>query len=240
MTTASADHSTLPEHDDAVLPEPVQTEPKIAAAEPSALDAAREEEAAQPAMAPPYPGHAPAEAEPAEVAVSDSAVEDASAEVDEGEPGDEDAAMEEGPSMHVGGGAAGLIQEEPEPPRAVFADLGLSEPILQAISDMGYMHPTPIQEQAIPVVLMGRDVLGVAQTGTGKTASFTLPLMEILAGSRARARMPRSLILEPTRELALQVAENFVQYGKHLKLNARAADRRREHERPEGRPDEGC
>ncbi len=66
---------------------------------------------------------------------------------------------------------------------------------------------------------MGRDVLGVAQTGTGKTASFTLPLMDILAGSRARARMPRSLILEPTRELALQVAENFVQYGKHLKLN---------------------
>ncbi len=106
----------------------------------------------------------------------------------------------------------------PEPARAVFADLGLSAPLLQAIAEMGYLHPTPIQEQAIPVVLMGRDVLGVAQTGTGKTASFTLPLMDILAGSRARARMPRSLILEPTRELALQVAENFVQYGKHLKL----------------------
>ncbi len=103
--------------------------------------------------------------------------------------------------------------------RAVFADLGLSEPLLQAIAEMGYVHPTPIQEQAIPFVLMGRDVLGVAQTGTGKTASFTLPLMDILAGSRARARMPRSVILEPTRELALQVAENFVQYGKHLKLN---------------------
>ena len=100
----------------------------------------------------------------------------------------------------------------------MFADLGLSEPILQAIAEMGYKHPTPIQEQAIPIVLMGRDVLGVAQTGTGKTAGFTLPMMEILAGSRARARMPRSLILEPTRELALQVAENFVQYGKHLKL----------------------
>ncbi len=83
---------------------------------------------------------------------------------------------------------------------------------------MGYLHPTPIQEQAIPVVLMGRDVLGVAQTGTGKTASFVLPMLDILDGSRARARMPRSLILEPTRELALQVAENFVQYGKHLKL----------------------
>ena len=81
--------------------------------------------------------------------------------------------------------------------------------VLRAIDDMGYRHPTPIQEQAIPVVLMTRDVLGVAQTGTGKTASFTLPMMDILAGSRARARMPRSLILEPTRELALQVAENF-------------------------------
>ena len=106
-----------------------------------------------------------------------------------------------------------------EPRRVVFADLGLSEPILRAIDDMGYRHPTPIQEQAIPFVLMGRDVLGVAQTGTGKTAGFTLPMLDILSGSRARARMPRSLILEPTRELALQVAENFVQYGKFLKLN---------------------
>ncbi len=106
-----------------------------------------------------------------------------------------------------------------EPRRAVFADLGLSEPILRAIEEMGYRHPTPIQEQAIPSVLMGRDVLGVAQTGTGKTAGFTLPMLDILSGSRARARMPRSLILEPTRELALQVAENFVQYGKYLKLN---------------------
>jgi len=99
-----------------------------------------------------------------------------------------------------------------------FADLGLSDSVLQAIAEMGYRHPTPIQAQAIPVVLMGRDVLGAAQTGTGKTASFTLPLLDILSGSRARARMPRSLILEPTRELALQVAENFVQYGKFLKL----------------------
>ena len=105
-----------------------------------------------------------------------------------------------------------------EPPRITFAELGLSEPVLHAIADMGYLHPTPIQQQAIPYVLMGRDVLGTAQTGTGKTAGFTLPMLEILAGSRARARMPRSLILEPTRELALQVAENFVQYGKHLKL----------------------
>jgi superfamily II DNA/RNA helicase len=105
-----------------------------------------------------------------------------------------------------------------DPPRTTFADLGLSEAVLRAIDDMGYRHPTPIQEQAIPVVLMGRDVLGAAQTGTGKTAGFTLPMLDILSGSRARARMPRSLILEPTRELALQVAENFVQYGKYLKL----------------------
>lgn len=100
-----------------------------------------------------------------------------------------------------------------------FASLGLSEPLLKALAEKGYSKPTPIQAQAIPVVLMGQDVLGVAQTGTGKTASFTLPMLDILAGSRARARMPRSLILEPTRELALQVAENFVQYGKNLKLN---------------------
>jgi superfamily II DNA/RNA helicase len=103
--------------------------------------------------------------------------------------------------------------------RTTFADLGLSDVLLRAIAEKGYVHPTPIQEQAIPIVLQGRDVLGSAQTGTGKTASFTLPMMEILSGSRARARMPRSLILEPTRELALQVAENFVLYGKYLKLN---------------------
>ncbi|MCI1698482.1 MAG: DEAD/DEAH box helicase [Acetobacter sp.] len=112
--------------------------------------------------------------------------------------------------------AAEPVAEEPS---LTFADLELSKPILQAIEEMGYKHPTPIQAQAIPAVLMARDVLGVAQTGTGKTASFTLPMLEILSGSRARARMPRSLILEPTRELALQVAENFVEYGKHLKLN---------------------
>ena len=105
-----------------------------------------------------------------------------------------------------------------EPVRTLFADLGLSDEILRAIDDMGYRHPTPIQEQAIPYVLMGRDVMGTAQTGTGKTGGFTLPMLDILSGSRARARMPRSLILEPTRELALQVAENFVMYGKYLKL----------------------
>ncbi len=105
-----------------------------------------------------------------------------------------------------------------EPARTTFADIGLSEPILRAVTEAGYLYPTPIQEQAIPVVLMGRDVLGCAQTGTGKTAGFTLPMLDILAGSRAKARMPRSLILEPTRELALQVAEQFVKYGKHLSL----------------------
>ena len=105
-----------------------------------------------------------------------------------------------------------------EPPRVTFADLGLSEPILRAVTEAGYVTPTPIQEAAIPIVLMGRDVLGCAQTGTGKTAGFTLPMLDILAAGRAKARMPRSLILEPTRELALQVAENFVKYGKHLNL----------------------
>ena len=100
-----------------------------------------------------------------------------------------------------------------------FETLGLSDTLLRAVSDVGYTAPTPIQEQAIPVVLMGRDVLGCAQTGTGKTASFTLPMIEILAEGRTRARMPRSLILEPTRELAAQVADNFVTYGRHNKLS---------------------
>jgi superfamily II DNA/RNA helicase len=99
-----------------------------------------------------------------------------------------------------------------------FSDLGLSPDVLRAVEDAGYTVPTPIQEQAIPYVLMGRDVLGCAQTGTGKTASFTLPMIEILAAGRARARMPRSLILEPTRELAAQVANAFDTYGKHHKL----------------------
>jgi superfamily II DNA/RNA helicase len=99
-----------------------------------------------------------------------------------------------------------------------FAELGLGPELLKAVEEAGYSTPTPIQSQAIPVVLMGRDVLGVAQTGTGKTAGFTLPMIEILAGSRAKARMPRSLILAPTRELASQVAENFEKYGKYHRL----------------------
>ncbi len=100
-----------------------------------------------------------------------------------------------------------------------FAELGLSEELLRAVADSGYNDPTPIQRQAIPPVLMGRDIIGVAQTGTGKTASFVLPMIDILAEGRSRARMPRSLILEPTRELAQQVSENFDKYGKYHKLS---------------------
>ncbi len=99
-----------------------------------------------------------------------------------------------------------------------FEELGLSPEVLSAVQDAGYQTPTPIQVQAVPYVLMGRDVLGCAQTGTGKTASFTLPMIDVLASGRARARMPRSLILEPTRELATQVAENFEKYGKYHPL----------------------
>lgn len=99
-----------------------------------------------------------------------------------------------------------------------FEDLGLSEKLLKAINDCGYDTPTPIQQQAIPHILMARDVVGLAQTGTGKTAGFTLPMIEILEGGRAKARMPRSLILSPTRELAAQIAENFDTYGKYCKL----------------------
>ena len=100
-----------------------------------------------------------------------------------------------------------------------FADLGLSEELLRAIGDSGYTDPTPIQKGAIPSVLMGKDLVGIAQTGTGKTAAFVLPMIDILGHGRSRARMPRSLILEPTRELAAQVAENFEKYGKYHKLS---------------------
>jgi superfamily II DNA/RNA helicase len=100
-----------------------------------------------------------------------------------------------------------------------FADLGLSDQLLRAVADSGYNEPTPIQKGAIPSVLMGKDLIGIAQTGTGKTAGFVLPMIDILAEGRSRARMPRSLILEPTRELAAQVAENFEKYGKYHKLS---------------------
>lgn len=100
-----------------------------------------------------------------------------------------------------------------------FEDLGLSPETLKAIAERGYETPTPIQAKAIPPILMTRDVVGLAQTGTGKTAGFTLPMIEALSGGRARMRMPRSLVLEPTRELAAQVAENFKVYGKYHKLS---------------------
>ena len=100
-----------------------------------------------------------------------------------------------------------------------FSHLGLSAKVLAAVEAAGYKTPTPIQEQAIPHVLAHRDVLGIAQTGTGKTAAFVLPMLTLLEKGRARARMPRTLILEPTRELAAQVAESFEKYGKNHKLN---------------------
>ncbi len=100
-----------------------------------------------------------------------------------------------------------------------FAELGLSDELLRAVTEAGYSEPTPIQAAAIPQVQMMRDLIAVAQTGTGKTASFVLPMIDILAHGRARALMPRSLILEPTRELAAQVAENFEKYGKYHKLS---------------------
>jgi superfamily II DNA/RNA helicase len=100
-----------------------------------------------------------------------------------------------------------------------FSHLGLSAKVLAAIEAAGYKTPTPIQDQAIPHVLARRDVLGIAQTGTGKTAAFVLPMLTMLEQGRARARMPRTLILEPTRELAAQVADHFEKYGKNHKLN---------------------
>src|SRR6201746_1124188 len=100
-----------------------------------------------------------------------------------------------------------------------FSHLGLSDKVIAAVESAGYTTPPPIQEQAIPHVLARRDVLGIAQTGTGKTAAFTLPMITMLEKGRARARMPRTLILEPTRELAAQVKESFDKYGAGQKLN---------------------
>ena len=101
----------------------------------------------------------------------------------------------------------------------LFEDLGLSDNLLKAIHEKGYSEATPIQEKAIPVILMTRDVLGLAQTGSGKTASFALPMIDILSTGRAKARMPRSLVLSPTRELAAQIQENFEFYSKYTKLS---------------------
>jgi superfamily II DNA/RNA helicase len=105
-----------------------------------------------------------------------------------------------------------------EAPAVTFAELGLSPKVLSAVTDAGYTVPTPIQAGAIPHALLGKDILGIAQTGTGKTAAFVLPMITRLEKGRARARMPRTLILEPTRELAAQVEENFVKYGKNHRL----------------------
>src|SRR5271157_2750962 len=100
-----------------------------------------------------------------------------------------------------------------------FSNLGLSDKVLAAVATVGYTTPTPIQEQAIPHVLARRDVLGIAQTGTGKTAAFVLPMLTKLEQGRARARMPRTLIIEPTRELAAQVEDHFDKYGVNHRLN---------------------
>lgn len=100
-----------------------------------------------------------------------------------------------------------------------FSELGLSQKVLNAVKSAGYDNPTPIQQESIPHILQKKDILGIAQTGTGKTASFVLPMLTLLEKGRARARMPRSLILEPTRELAAQVDENFKKYGSNHNLN---------------------
>src|SRR4029079_18358650 len=104
-------------------------------------------------------------------------------------------------------------------PAMSFESLGLSPKVLASVEASGYTTPTPIQAQAIPHALARRDVVGIAQTGTGKTASFVLPMLTLLEQGRARARMPRTLILEPTRELAAQVEESFGKYGANHKLN---------------------
>jgi superfamily II DNA/RNA helicase len=103
--------------------------------------------------------------------------------------------------------------------KTTFKDLGLDPQIMRAIDDVGYEHPTEIQEKAIPSILMMKDVIGIAQTGTGKTGAFTLPMIEVLQGGVAKARMPRGLVLTPTRELAAQVAENIESYAKYLSLS---------------------
>jgi superfamily II DNA/RNA helicase len=141
------------------------------------------------------------------------------------QPADADQASDNGPPSPESGAvdlpeAAELeTHAEPETSGPSFDQLGLSEEVLRAVAESGYRQPTPIQAEGIPQVLKGRDIIGIAQTGTGKTASFTLPMIEILARGRAKARMPRSLILEPTRELAAQVAESFERYGKYNKLS---------------------
>ena len=117
-----------------------------------------------------------------------------------------------------------------------FADLGLSDELLRAVNDSGYNEPTPIQRAAIPSVLMGKDLIGIAQTGTGKTAGFVLPMIDILHEGRSRARMPRSLILEPTRELAHAGRREFREIRQIPPALDGAADGRRS----DGRPGQGA
>jgi superfamily II DNA/RNA helicase len=128
------------------------------------------------------------------------------------------APVEAAPNTSVAENGTGPATIEAEP-ESGFDNLGLSEDLLRAVREAGYHTPTPIQAEGIPHVMARRDIIGIAQTGTGKTASFTLPMIEMLARGRAKARMPRSLILEPTRELAAQVAESFEKYGKYNKLS---------------------
>jgi superfamily II DNA/RNA helicase len=116
-------------------------------------------------------------------------------------------------------GTSSIVIPANEPVNTGFDALGLSPEILKAVADSGYTIPTPIQAQGIPHVLQRRDMIGIAQTGTGKTASFTLPMIEMLSRGRAKARMPRALVLEPTRELADQVSESFDKYSKYSKLS---------------------
>jgi superfamily II DNA/RNA helicase len=104
-----------------------------------------------------------------------------------------------------------------------FSKLGLSKPILQAIKDLGYTAPTPIQKQAIPVIISGKDLIATAQTGTGKTAAFVLPILEIFNKERQlRGKRIRALILTPTRELAVQIAANVAEYSRYLNLSSMA------------------
>lgn len=121
-----------------------------------------------------------------------------------------------------------------------FSELGLSAKVLAAVEATGYTQPTPIQAEAIPHALERRDVLGIAQTGTGKTASFVLPMLTMLEKGRARARMPRTLIIEPTRELAAQVEESFARYGKEQKLNVALLIGGMSFEEQDRKLDRGC
>jgi superfamily II DNA/RNA helicase len=205
QSDATAPRAAEPEHNADAATQPAATPAAEAAPEPDGRIAARapEDSAAE----------GPVHDRDADAPYDDSSEEDEHGDEEADDGADEDSDEDEdGPTEEDE-----KLAEEAA--KTTFADLGLSEPILRAVAEAGYLYPTPIQEQAIPIVLMGRDVMGVAQTGTGKTAGFTLPMLDILAGTRAKARMPRSLILEPTRELALQVAEQFEKYGKHLNLN---------------------